>query len=70
MFGIIVFSPGRNRWDHLKCPRKKLHKKLSTLGLAFDANTAVPLKAEKEQEVQYKESKPPTLTLYLQVSLM
>ena len=51
------------RWDH----KKSLRKNLSALGLAFDANSAVPLKAEEKQEVQYKESKPPTLCL--QISL-
>ena len=63
MSGIIA-SPPQGYWqDETKIVREKL----SVLGLAFDASTAVPLKTEEKQEVQYKESKPPTLCL--QVSL-
>jgi len=51
------------RWNH----KKILCKNLSAFELAFDDNTAVPLKTEEEQEVEYKESKPPTLCL--QISL-
>ena len=47
-----------------------LHKKLSALGLAVDASTAVPLKTEEKQEVRYEESKPPTLCLHVSLRLL